>query len=109
MAKKTVVTLVDDLDGSTIDGDSGSTVTFSVEGRAYEIDLSDANAAALRAALQPFTDAARVIRTDRAASRPRQAKRDVSSIREWAKREGHDVNERGRIPAAVMEAYAASH
>lgn len=53
MAQRTITTLVDDLDGSELERGSGETVRFGVDGRTYEIDLSDDNAAALREVLQP--------------------------------------------------------
>jgi hypothetical protein len=71
MAQRTVTTLVDDLDGTDLEGGSGETVRFGVDGRAYEIDLSDDNAAALREALQPYTEAGR--RT--VPARPRRPRR----------------------------------
>ena len=55
MAQQTTVRFIDDLDGS----DASSTVTFALDGRSYEIDLSEDNAAKLRDALAPFVDAAR--------------------------------------------------
>jgi hypothetical protein len=63
MAKTVIVRLTDDLDG----GDADETVFFALDGRSYEIDVSSANAARLRAAVQPFVDKARVV--DKAPSR----------------------------------------
>ncbi|GAA2021801.1 hypothetical protein GCM10009819_00400 [Agromyces tropicus] len=65
MAKRTIVTLVDDIDGS----EAAETVSFSVEGVDYEIDLSAANATALRNVLQPFAAAARRTNRRKAARR----------------------------------------
>lgn len=59
MAQRTVTTLVDDLDGTDLGRGSGETIRFGVDGRDYEIDLSDDHAAALREALRPYTDAGR--------------------------------------------------
>lgn len=61
MAQRTITTLVDDLDGTDLGPGSGQTIRFGVDGRTYEIDLSDDNAAALREALQPYTEAGRRI------------------------------------------------
>ncbi|MBF4568764.1 Lsr2 family protein [Plantibacter sp. VKM Ac-2880] len=59
MAKRTIITLIDDLDGTDIPPGTGETVRFGVDGRSYEIDLGDDNAAALRAALQPYAQVGR--------------------------------------------------
>lgn len=58
MARRTVLQLVDDLDGVDIT-DRGETVPFELDGRAYEIDLGPDHAAELRAALQPYIAAGR--------------------------------------------------
>ncbi len=107
MASRTIVELVDDLDG----GDADETVSFALDGRQYEIDLSTENAKKLRAALADYEDVARRV-AGRAAGRtrvrvPRQADNDAAAIREWALANGHEVNSRGRIPAHVREAYDA--
>lgn len=69
MAKRQLVQLIDDLDGEAL-GDDGRTVTFGLDGKTFEIDLSTSNIQALRAALVPFVKAARVIpRTRRARAR----------------------------------------
>ncbi len=114
MARKIVHQLIDDLDGTLIDVGSGETVLFSLDGVAYEIDLSEQNAAALRATWAPYVSAARSISSSRAASssgakRRRPGQQDYSAIRTWAKENGHRVSERGRIPASVIDAYEAAH
>ncbi|WP_062077856.1 histone-like nucleoid-structuring protein Lsr2 [Demequina globuliformis] len=103
MAQKVQVVLVDDIDG----GDASQTVSFAIDGTSYEIDLNDAHAAELRDALQPWIAVARKTSTRRAASRGRRE--DTGKIRAWAKANGFDVSERGRISAQVREAYAKAH
>ena len=109
MAQKVQVILVDDLDG----GPAEETVSFSLDGVAYEIDLSEANAAKLRDDFAPYVGNARKVggraaatRTTR-TTRSRRAGRDnrTGDIREWAKANGHQVSDRGRIPASVVDAY----
>jgi hypothetical protein len=110
MARKVIVELVDDLDGSPIG--ENSTITFSLEKKAYEIDLSDANLQKLRDALAPFISAARPAGASgsRASSSPRKAPtHDVADVRAWAAEHGHQVSSRGRVPASVLEAYDAAH
>ncbi|MEV3927621.1 histone-like nucleoid-structuring protein Lsr2 [Actinomadura coerulea] len=105
MARKVEVLLVDDVDGE----DADETVTFSIDGTSYEIDLSKKNAAKLRSGLEPFVTSAR--KTHKAAGRGGRRVRPVgrrersAEIREWAKNNGLKVNDRGRIPAHVIEQF----
>lgn len=71
MAQRTIIKLVDDPDGAELERGSGETIRFGVDGRTYEIDLSDDNAAALREALRPYTETGRRI----AQHRPRRRRR----------------------------------
>ena len=109
MAQKVEVLLVDDIDG----GEADETVSFSIDGTAYEIDLSKKNAAKLRNGLEPFVASARKARktTGRTGrgSRTAGSRERSAEIREWAKSRGIKVNERGRIPANVIEQYEAAH
>lgn len=116
MARKIIHQLVDDIDGTVLGVGEGETVHFSLDGSAWEIDLTDAHAAELRAALAPYIDAAR--RTQRAgarpAGRPASGKRpsrnpETTLIRAWAVENGHTVSERGRVPADIVAAYRAAH
>ena len=115
MARRIVHQLVDDLDDSVLEVGEGETVLFSLDGIAYEIDLSDANAAALRDAMAPYVSAARRISSSRsgAPTKPRarstSSSRDLTAIREWAKANGHQVSERGRVAASIIDAYDAAH
>jgi len=103
MAQKIQVVLVDDIDG----GEAVETVSFSLDGVGYEIDLSQKNAAELRGALESWIASGRRVSGRRAASRGRGSS-DAHKIREWAKANGHEVSERGRVSAKIREAYAAS-
>ncbi len=116
MARKVQILLEDDLDG----GPADETLTFALDGVAYEIDLSAANAAKLRDDFAGYVGAARKAgRQPRAASspspsarkrtRPSKSGRDIVAIRAWAKGAGLAVNERGRIPADVLAQYDAAH
>ena len=115
MARRIVHQLVDDLDGSVLEIGSGETVLFSLDGIAYEIDLTDDNAAALREAFAPYIAAARTVSRSASAGggaarkRRRSGQQDYSAIRAWAKQNGYTVSERGRVPAAVIEAYEAAN
>lgn len=111
MAQKVSILLVDDLDGS----EATETVSFGLDGVQYEIDLNDGNADDLRAALQPFAAAGRRVGGKRKASarapRATASKEDrpkLTLVREWARENGHEVSDRGRIPERVMEAYTSA-
>ena len=107
MAQKVQVTLIDDLSG----GEADETVTFALDGSFYEIDLSSANAAKLRAGLGPFLGAARRhsgrVAGGRGRRRPAHPSGapDVAQVRTWAKAAGFTVSQRGRVPQHVLEAY----
>lgn len=112
MAKKHITQVIDDLDGSVLD--NGTTVRFSLDGRAYEIDLSDANAQKLRDAFAPFISAGRSlgspVSSGRRTSRSRpDSGRDLADVRSWAEKNGHAINNRGRISTSILEAYDAAH
>jgi hypothetical protein len=112
MAQKVMVTLVDDLDGS----EAEETVEFGLDGAFYEIDLSEDNAERLRDALSDYVEHARrqagrkrlarvgVGRAPRTASADREQNQ---AIREWARKQGMNVSDRGRIPKEVTDAYNA--
>jgi len=113
MAQKIQVLLLDDLDG----GNADETVVFGIDGHNYEIDLSSANAAKLREALAVYVGNARRAgrsgvrpASERRVSRPARIDREQTrAIREWARKNGHKVSERGRIPGPVVEAFHAAH
>ncbi len=105
MAQRTIVLLEDDLGG----GDADETVLFGLDGRSYEIDLSTKNAAALRKALEPYVSAARTVNGRSGLSRGARASSaagpDAATLRAWAIENGYEVNTRGRVSAAIREAY----
>ncbi|THA41798.1 Lsr2 family protein [Streptomyces sp. A1547] len=108
MAQKVEVTLIDDLDGS----EAAQTVVFALDGKTYEIDLSDGNAEKLRGGLAPFLGAARKTSGGRTAARRMGSAKpadDTAAIRAWAKAQGLEVNDRGRVPADIKQAYANAH
>jgi hypothetical protein len=107
MAKTTVVTVTDDIDGS----DCAETVSFSFDGQSYEIDLAAKNLEKFQKSLRPFIDSGRRVArngTPRAV-RSRGSRKDSSAIRAWAAEQGLPVSERGRIPGAVAAKYEAAH
>ena len=112
MAKKVTVTLVDDFDG---EGSADETVEFSLDGVSYEIDLSSKNAQKLRNDLKPWLEAGRRVggrRRGRTAppgrGRASIDREQSAAIRDWARRNGHKVSTRGRIPAEIIDAFHAA-
>lgn len=107
MAQKTVLELVDDLDGEP----ATETVAFALDGVEFTIDLSAANAARLRDTLAEFVGHAR--RTGGRKSRGRVAssngKPDTQAVREWARSQGETVAERGRVPQALVMRFQEAH
>ncbi|MCD2498505.1 histone-like nucleoid-structuring protein Lsr2 [Microbacterium nymphoidis] len=113
MAKKIIHQLVDDLDGTVLDAGEGETVHFSLDGVAYEIDLTDENSAALRDAFGSFVAAARRVGRESStrvtASTRRTGRTDLAAVRAWANSNGYSVSDRGRVPASVLDAYDTAH
>ena len=113
MAKRIVHQLVDDLDNSLLESGEGETVLFSLDGSSYEIDLTDKHAEELRTALAKYVSVARPVRSSgngrkRRGSGPTNS-RDIGAVRVWARENGYEVSNRGRIPFQILEAYDAAH
>jgi Lsr2 len=117
MAQKVQVLLVDDLDG----GEASETVSFSLDGTPYEIDLSKRNADQLRDAFSKYVGAARKAGRSGGGAAARSSggrsrggggtamdRDQAAAIRSWAKKQGLKVSDRGRIPASIIEQYNQS-
>ena len=109
MAQKIQTLFIDDLDGSAAEG----TVRFGLDGTEYEIDLNARHAQELRDALARYQSAAR--RAGGAARRPARAARrgsasglNTTQVREWAKAQGIEVKDRGRVPAELVVKFKAA-
>lgn len=122
MARQVVVEHVDDIDGSPIVEGKGETITFSVNGIDYEIDLSAKNAKEFHKKLDYYIDhatrvggrkyrsAGTLTSGDEVKRKPTRRDRDhVRAVREWAQDQGYDIGVRGRIPTEIAEAYNAAH
>jgi hypothetical protein len=104
MAQKVQVLLVDDITGA----EAAETVSFSLDGVSYEIDLTAAHAKKLRDDLATWTGHARRSggrKSTRRLAGNGQRRGDLSAVREWARSNGHDVSSRGRISAVIQAAY----
>jgi hypothetical protein len=111
MAQKHIVQLIDDLDGAP----ATETVRFGLDGATYEIDLSTKNAQKLRDSLATYvanarraSRAARPAATSRRTVRaPRSDREQLQAVREWARKNGYKIGDKGRIPGSILEAYNA--
>ncbi len=110
MAQKVEVTLIDDLDG----GKADETITFGLDGTQYVIDLSDKNAKTLRGSLAKYIDGARRDKGTRVVTRGTGRKAlsvgpNTSDVREWAKAQGIEVSERGRVAKELILKFQEAH
>ncbi len=125
MAQKVQVILVDDVDG----GEAAETVSFALDGVSYEIDVSEVNADKLRDALAPWVGHARRVAGRSSSGRARSSssgggggrsraasssggaapKHDLSDVRAWARENGYQVSDRGRVSSEVITAYEKAH
>jgi len=109
VAQKIQTLFIDDIDGSEAEG----TVRFALDGSEYEIDLNAKHAEELRKALSRYVEAAR--RSSGAARRPARSGRraaasglNTTEVREWAKAQGIEVKDRGRVPAELVVRFRAA-
>jgi hypothetical protein len=111
VAQRTILELVDDLDG----GQADETVTFALDGAEFEIDLSAENAARLRDVFAEYVGHARRTggRKQRSTGNPKPApgngRPDTQAVREWARSQGETVAERGRVPQALVIRFQEAH
>jgi hypothetical protein len=109
MAQKVQTLFIDDIDGGEADG----TVRFGIDGTEYEIDLSATHSDELRKALHTYIEHGRKVagvarRSPRSTGRRNGTAIDTAKIRDWAKSQGLDIKDRGRVPADVVEKYHAA-
>ena len=110
MAQKIQTLFIDDLDGSEADG----TVRFGLDGTDYEIDLNTEHAQALREALEPYVSVARrpggggARKSARGARKASASEPNTTEVREWAKSQGIEVKDRGRVPAELVVKFKAA-
>ena len=114
MAQKVQTILIDDIDSS----EAQETVTFSLDGKDYEIDLTTAHATELRDSLAKFVDASRKIgrngqtagakRSGRKAPVAADATPNPAEVREWAKSQGIEVSDRGRVANELVVKFQAA-
>ncbi|MGL4306140.1 MAG: histone-like nucleoid-structuring protein Lsr2 [Mycobacteriaceae bacterium] len=110
MAKKVTVFLVDDIDQNSV---ADETIEFGLDGITYELDLSSANAQKLRNELGKWIVHARQVNGGKRSpgfsvkSRAPIDRHQGAAIRDWARRNGHQISSRGRISEEIITAYNA--
>lgn len=106
MARRTTVELIDDIDGGAAD----ETIEFSVNGKAWIIDLNTTNAQQFYEQLDGWQRYARRAGSGRTAAPSRKHDPEfLNRVREWARENGHEVSDRGRIKGTIMDAYREAH
>lgn len=113
---KTITEVTDDLDGSTLP--EGTTpFRLAYDGKEWDVYLSDENAEKLRSLLAEYTDTAQQVTSRGGARRgstgsrgssTRKGAEDLGAIRAWARENGLEVSERGRVAQDVKDAYYAA-
>lgn len=116
MAQRVVTQLISDLSGDEMKPGEGRTIEFSVDGISYSIDLTDKEAAGFDKAIAMYLEHAtkvggrtRKASTNSSSNGSGRTKDELQAIRAWARENGHDVSERGRIKADVVSAYHAAN
>lgn len=112
MAQKIQTLFIDDIDGGAAEG----TVRFALDGTDYEIDLNAKHTEELRSALGKYVTHARKVggsarragRTAGRASRGAGSSLNTTEIRNWAREQGYDIKDRGRVPADLVAKYQAA-
>ena len=113
MAQKITTLFIDDIDGGAAEG----TVRFALDGTEYEIDLNAKHSEELRSALGRYVSHARKVggasrRVGRAAGRAGRGSGstlNTTEIRNWARENGYDIKDRGRVPADLVAKYQAAN
>ena len=109
MASKSVTVVIDDLTGKELREGEHETVTFSLDGVRYELDVSPTGAQRLRSAFEPYVRSGRrLVGGGRTRRRTRHAA-DAATIRAWAASNGIEVSRRGRISASVRAQFDAAN
>lgn len=116
MAERVLRQLIDDISGADIPEGAGERIAFSLRGADYQIDLAEANVAKLDKALKPYIEAATKVGGRRRGRTVKSAnmngvssKEQLAAIREWARKKGYEVSDRGRIKGEIVEAFEAAH
>ena len=115
MARREIVQLFDDITGEEIADGEGESIAFTINGSEYSIDLAEKQAKKFHKSMKLYTDHATKLNGRRSSSTSAEtrtgprANEDLAAVREWARANGHEVSERGRLSASVLAAFEAAH
>lgn len=114
MSSWTKIEYYDDFDGELIEEGKAETIRLMLDGTSYEVDLSQGNAAELRASVAPFIASARRTTGRRAPSTRSSAdaaarRKELDAVRDFGRRNGHKVSSTGKIAQSVWDAYNEAH
>ena len=118
MARATIEQITDDFDGSELDPSEVIVESFTINGVDYSLDLGAKSAEKFDKDMRKWIDKATKIggrqkrsTSKRAVATPaaRTEKTQLAAIRQWARDNGYEVSDRGRIPAAVVDEFNAAH
>ncbi len=115
MVQRLVTQIISDLSGDDVADGEGETVQFAYRGTSYTIDLTDKEAAAFDKSMAPYVEHATKVaagnRKPTAASNrdSGRSRSELQNIRSWARENGYEVSDRGRIKADIVEAYHAAN
>lgn len=105
MARETVQIYFDDLTGEPVEADEVQTIKFAWEGKALRLDLNQENAEVLEEVMKPYLDAATLVTSSEIKKSPKPKRTDLNEVRSWARENGMEVSDRGRVPIKVLDAY----
>lgn len=105
MARETVQIYFDDLTGEPVEADEVQTIKFAWEDKALRLDLNQENAEVLEEVMKPYLDAATLVTSSEIKKSPKPKRTDLNEVRSWARENGMEVSDRGRVPIKVLDAY----
>lgn len=114
MGKRVVEILIDDLSGE--ESDKVETITYALDGVAYEIELNPKNSSKFRGLFQEYIAVSRKVTGTRRATTSRRSSggskrssEELSLIREWWREQGNEIGDRGRVAQNILDAYDEAH
>lgn len=105
MARETVQIYFDDLTGEPVEADDVQTIKFAWEGKPLRLDLTEENADKLEEVMKPYLDAATLVTSSEIKKTPKPRRTDLDKVRSWARENGMEVSDRGRVPIKILDAY----
>ena len=105
MARETIQVYFDDLTGEPVEADDVRSIKFAWEGKALRLDLNQENAEKLEEVMKPYLDAATLVTSSEIKKAPKPRRTDLDKVRSWARENGMEVSDRGRVPIKVLDAY----